>query len=565
MHRYGCCTAVQINHAGCTAVPARIGTIPESASVLRLPDGSFTEEMSKEEICRVVEQYGKAALRAKAAGFDAVEIHAGHGYLINQFLSATWNHRTDEFGGSTENRARFCRLVIDEVRKIVGPNYPILMRMSLEEFTATGNTLEESLDLLAYLRDGVDLIDASVGTKFAMDVPQLPDGWRTYVAKAVKERYDSPCAVMGNIREVKTAEELIKNGETDLIVIGRGLIADPEWVNKIERGQIECIRPCISCNIGCVKHRSMLNQPIRCTVNPSVASVEWHKVHTVTKHCNVVVVGGGVAGLEAACSAAETGCSVTLLEKEQALGGWLRRLAEVPEKFRMKRLLDYYMQRAEKLRNLVCLTGVTATPELITAFKPDLVVWCTGSVPTHPPITGLAECLAEDNSHTMDVFGWLQSLKRLSTVKGKEIVIAGGGPVALDVAEFFVENENHVTIVEMMPQIGGGQDVFSRQYFRDLLEKHNATILTSHRIESFTNKAVIASGEQGQRELPYDYAFCCLGLKSRPMDPAVLGKLTEKKIPLHIIGDSKQPRQMYEGIWEGRCTINILQSLGFYE
>ena len=242
MHRYGCCTSVQINHAGCTAIPARIGCTPVSASHISLADGSFTEELSVEEIYRLTKQYGRAAARAKNAGFDAVEIHAGHGYLLNQFLSATWNHRTDEFGGSVENRARFCRLVIDEVRKAVGENYPIMIRLSLEEFTETGNTLEESLAIMETLKDGVDIIDASVGIKYAMDVAQLPDGWRTYLARAVKERFGIPCAVMGNIRDPKMANELITQGETDLVVIGRGLIADPQWAMKAQTGRDVYIR-----------------------------------------------------------------------------------------------------------------------------------------------------------------------------------------------------------------------------------------------------------------------------------------------------------------------------------
>ena len=290
MHRYGCCTSVQINHAGCTAIPARIGCTPVSASNISLADGSFTEELSVEEIYRLTKQYGRAAARAKNAGFDAVEIHAGHGYLLNQFLSATWNHRTDEFGGSVENRARFCRLVIDEVRKAVGENYPIMIRLSLEEFTETGNTLEESLAIMETLKDGVDIIDASVGIKYAMDVAQLPDGWRTYLARAVKERFGIPCAVMGNIRDPKMANELITQGETDLVVIGRGLIADPQWAMKAQAGRDVYIRPCISCNTGCVAHRLDLNQPIRCTVNPSIDREEWHKIHQVKKRCNVASV-----------------------------------------------------------------------------------------------------------------------------------------------------------------------------------------------------------------------------------------------------------------------------------
>lgn len=564
MHRYGCCTAVQINHAGCTAIPGKIGAAPVSPSAILLADGSYSEEITVDEIIRLAKQFGNAAARAKMSGFDAVEIHAGHGYLINQFLSPTWNHRTDEFGGSIENRARFCRMVIDEVRKAVGADYPVLMRMSLEEFTSTGNTLEESLSLLDFLRDGIDILDASVGVKFAMDVPQLPDGWRTFVAKAVKERFGMLCAVMGNIRSPQMANDLIACGETDLIVIGRGLIADPAWANKAKCGKIETIRPCISCNIGCVKHRSMLNRPIRCTVNPSISNAEWHKYHSVKKRCNVVVVGGGVSGLEAACSAAEAGCSVTLLEEKQQLGGWLRMISAVPEKYRMKRLLAYYLQRAEKLKNLVCLTDVTATAELVHAFKPDLVVWAVGSEPARPPIPGLNACLADPNAKIMDVLGWLNSLDHLAGITGQEIILAGGGPVALDIAEFFAVNGNHVTIVDILPEIGRGLDNFSKRYFLELLEKHNATILLSHRIEEFTPSTMLVSGIDGQRKLHFDYAFCCLGLKPKAKPVEAEQYFARKNIPMITVGDGKQPRQMFEGISEGRGVIEALKSMDFF-
>ena len=564
MHRYGCCTSVQINHAGCTAIPARIGCAPVSASRIPLADGSFTEELTVEEIHRLAKQYGRAAARAKGAGFDAVEIHAGHGYLLNQFLSATWNHRTDEFGGSAENRARFCRLVIDEVRKAVGENYPIMIRLSLEEFTETGNTLEESLAILEILKEGVDLVDASVGVKYAMDVAQLPDGWRTYVARAVKERFGIPCAVMGNIRDPKMADELIARGETDLVVIGRGLIADPQWALKAQTGREGCIRPCISCNIGCVAHRLGLNQPIRCTVNPSIAKEEWHKSHQVKRRCNVVVVGGGVSGLEAACTAAESGCNVTLLEKEAELGGWLRKIAKVPRKFRMQRLLDYMLRRAEGLKNLTCLTGVIATPELIRAFKPDLVVWSIGSEPFHPPIPGLLEQLNDPDSRVTDVNGFLRDLDKEAEITGKRILLAGGGPVALDIAEFFAENGNQVTIVEMLPEIGRGQDNFSKQYIQEVFTKHKVVPLLSHCLEEVRDDSVLVSYGGEQKEITYDYAFSALGLRAKPVQTDVWRALEAAGIPCVSIGDGKQARQMYYGIAEGRDIVEILKAMEFY-
>lgn len=564
MHRYGCCTSVQINHGGCTAVPARIGTAPVSASRIPLADGSFTEELSADELRRLAVQYGRAAGRAKTAGFDAIEIHAGHGYLINQFLSPVWNHRSDEFGGSLENRARFCRLVIDEVRRAVGEQYPVMLRMSLEEFVPEGNCLEDSLQMLELLRDGVDLIDASVGVKYAMDAAQQEDGWRSFVAKAVKERFDIPCAVMGNIREPQMAEDILARGETDLIVIGRGLIADPQWPNKAQSGQEACIRPCISCNIGCVRHRLELNRPIRCTVNPSIAQEEWHKQNRVKRLCNVVVVGGGVSGLEAACTAAETGCRVTLLEKEAELGGWLRKISKVPRKFRMKRLLDYMLQRAQGLKNLVCLTGTEATADLVDALKPDLVVWSVGSRPLLPPIAGLREQLAAQDRNVFDVEDFLENLDWEAEISGKRIALAGGGAVALDIAEFFAEQNNQVSIVEQLPELGIGLDQFNRRYITDLLREKNAELFLSHRLEEVRDTSFLIARDGKTEALPFDYGFICLGLRPNGQQPELQRHLEEQNIPFVPIGDSKRARRMFEGIAEGRDVVETLKLCGFY-
>ena len=217
-HRQGALMGIQINHAGASAMSSRIGMQPVSAS--RFPSkagGESPRGLSKEEIASIAKDYGTAAKRAVNAGFDVVEIHAGHSYLISQFLSPTTNKRTDEFGGSVENRTRFCRMVIEEVRKQVGPFSPIMLRLSADEMVEGGNTLE--------------------------------DGWRSYMPRAVKERFGKPCISMGNIRDPEVAEKLLADGDADLIGMGRGLIADPEWVNKVATGH-ECdIRKCISWNI----------------------------------------------------------------------------------------------------------------------------------------------------------------------------------------------------------------------------------------------------------------------------------------------------------------------------
>ena len=290
MHKHGACVGIQINHAGASAVSARTGEQPVSASdIPSKAGGEIPRPLEKEEIYNIVKKYGEAAKRAQTAGFDCVEIHAGHSYLLSQFLSPTTNKRTDEFGGSPENRARFTKLVVEEVRKQVGPFFPIFVRISADEFVEGGNTLEDAIEYLQYFQEEVDVFDVSAGLnssiQFQIDANYLPDGWRSYMAKAVKEKYGKPCVTMGNIRDPKVAEEILERGDADIIGMGRGLIADPNWVNKVEFNREDELRKCISCNVGCAGHRIGLNLPIRCTVNPAVNANDEYYKRKVNKPC----------------------------------------------------------------------------------------------------------------------------------------------------------------------------------------------------------------------------------------------------------------------------------------
>lgn len=330
IHKHGTCIGIQINHAGASAQSARTNMQPVSASdIPSKADGEVPRPLTKNEILRIVKKYGEAAKRAQAAGFDCVEIHAGHSYLLSQFLSPTTNRRTDEFGGSAGNRARFARMVIEEVRSQVSPRFPIFVRISADEKAVGGNTLYDTLDYLKYLQEEVDVFDVSCGLnsslQYQIDANYLPDGWRSYMARAVREKYGKFCVTTGNIRDPRAAEEILERGDADLIGMGRGLIADPEWVNKVDFGNVNDIRKCISCNVGCAGNRIGLNRPIRCTVNPAVTQGDIYKKQKLSKPCNVVVIGGGTAGLEAACTAAEVGCTTFLIEKIPLWAAWRRR------------------------------------------------------------------------------------------------------------------------------------------------------------------------------------------------------------------------------------------------
>ena len=567
VHKHGACIAIQINHAGASAMSSRIGMQPVSASdVPSKEGGEIPRPLTKEEILHIVRKYAEAARRAQICGFDAVEIHAGHSYLISQFLSPIYNKRTDEFGGSAENRTRFARMILEAVRKQVGPHFPIFLRISADELMEGGNTLEDTLAYLEYLEKEVDVFDVSCGLngsiQYQIDANYLPDGWRSYMARAVKEKFGKPCIAVGNIRHPQIAEEILAKGDADFIGMGRGLIAEPEWVNKVEYGN-ECdLRSCISCNIGCAGHRIGLNQPIRCTVNPAVNSGEDYMKHKIKKPCNVVVIGGGTAGLEAACTAAEVGCTTFLIEKKAELGGLASVISKIPDKKRLGEFPQYLIRRAEKLHNLFVFCNTQATTELVKSLNPDIIVNATGSEPTLPPIRGLHELVDKEDSHVATVLKMIERIPEYPEhMEGRMVVIIGGGAVGLDVMEFFTERGARVSMVEMLPMIGNGLDPVSRCDIHAKLKKYQVEQMVNTMLQEVRNDRFIVKTPQDEiKELPFDYGFICLGMKaSTPVLKELEEIFSDTNVEIINIGDSKRARRIIEGTEEGRNILSVLE------
>ncbi|MBR5637622.1 MAG: FAD-dependent oxidoreductase [Pseudobutyrivibrio sp.] len=571
MHKHGACVGIQINHAGASAVSARTGMQPVSASdVPSKAGGEIPRPLEKEEIYEIVKKYGEAAKRAQTAGFDCVEIHAGHSYLLSQFLSPTTNKRTDEFGGSAENRARFAKLVIEEVRKQVGPFFPIFVRISADEFVEGGNTLEDTLDYLKYFQEEVDVFDVSAGLnssiQYQIDANYLPDGWRSYMAKAVKEKYGKPCVTMGNIRDPKVAEDILEKGDADIIGMGRGLIADPAWVNKVEYNREDELRKCISCNVGCAGHRIGLNIPIRCTVNPAVNANDEYYKRKINKPCNVVVVGGGTAGLEAACTAAEVGCTTFLLEKKHELGGLSVQISKIPDKKRLADFPTYMINRARKLKNLFIFTDNDTTVEQVKGFKPDIIVNATGSNPTLPPITGLMDLVDKDDSNVATVIKMIERINDYpEDMKGKKVAVVGGGAVGLDVMEFFTERGCEVTIIEMLPMIGNGLDPITKCDTAAKMKKYNVRQMTNTALQEVCNDKFIVKTPEGNIEnIDFDYGFVCLGMRANtPIINDLEEAFADTDVEIYNIGDSKRARRIIEGTEEGRDIIKVLEKHEF--
>jgi 2,4-dienoyl-CoA reductase-like NADH-dependent reductase (Old Yellow Enzyme family)/thioredoxin reductase len=571
VHKHGACISIQLNHAGASAMSSRTGEQPVSASNIPSKEGGeIPRPLEKDEIYMIVKKYGEAAKRAQIAGFDAVEIHAGHSYLLSQFLSPLTNKRTDEFGGSAENRARFTRLVIDEVRNQVGPFFPIFVRISADEFLDGGNTLDDCIDYLQYFGDNVDVYDVSAGLngsiQYQLDANYMPDGWRSYMARRVKEAYGKPVVTVGNIRDPQVAEDILARGDADLIGMGRGLIADPDWVNKVEFGHEDDIRKCISCNVGCAGHRIGLNQPIRCTVNPAVNSGADYYKHKVNKPCNVVVVGGGTAGLEAACTAAEVGCTTFLIEKSNQLGGLASIISNIPDKTRMKDFPKYLIHRASKLHNLFIFKNTEANVDLVKNLNPDIIVNATGSSPTLPPITGLHDLVDKEGTRVATV---LKMIERMDTypedMKGQKVAVVGGGAVGLDVMEYFTEKGADVTMIEMLPIIGNGLDPVTKCDTQTKMKKYNVKQMTKTALQEVHNDKFVVKNPEGEIEdVPFDYGFICLGMRaSTPVLKDLEEAYADTNVEVYNIGDSKRARRIIEGTTEGRNVIEVLKRHDF--
>ena len=569
IHDCGSKISILLNHAGSVANGKMTNIQPVSASdIPSRVGGDIPRALTTDEIYTIVDKFAEAAKRAVTAGFDAVEIQAGHGYLLNQFLSPTTNDRTDEFGGSKENRARFTTLVLKAVRETVGENIPIFLGISADELAEGGNTLDDTLEIVEYFKDYVDVFDVSAGLtcsiQYQYDADYLPDGWKSYMSKSIKEKTGKPCQTSGNIREPEVANRILEDGEADLIAIGRGLIADPEWVNKVQFGNTDDINRCISCNNGCTA--TLGDEPIRCSINPALISGSLYKDKKLKKPCNVVVVGGGTAGLEAACSAAEVGCTTFLLEKKDVLGGLATEISKIPAKHRLNDFPVYLQRRAAALDNLYIFKNVEATLEVIEKFNPHIIICATGSAPLLPPISGLHENIDKEGGKVESILSMIKHVPDYpEDMTGQKVVVIGGGAVGLDVVEFFAPRGAEVSIVEMMPAIGRDLDPVTKNDTKCMMEKYNVNQLTSTALQEVKEDCFVVKSPEGEvYELPFDHGFVCLGMRAQSKVYEEVSKAyKDTNVRVENIGDSVRARRIIDGTFEGRNIVFTLEQKGF--
>ncbi len=523
--------------------------------------------MTHDEIYHAVDKFGDAAERVRRAGFDCVEIHAGHSYLISQFLSPLFNKRTDEFGGSVENRARVLTLIVDKVRACVGPRFPVSLRISADDFLEGGNTLEDSLRILELCQEKVDIINVSAAQNdnlnFQIDQMSLEDGWKRYLSRAVRDKFHKPTVIAGNIRTPKVAEDIIASGDADLIAIGRGLIAEPEWVQKVQSGNERLMRKCISCNIGCADHRIARSRPLRCSINPDIIHGDAYKQQRVIRDTNVVVIGAGTAGMEAACTAAEVGCHTWLLEEKHSIGGLASEISLLPEKKRIADFPQFMKNRIASLDNLMLQVGKRATVASVSALRPNLIVNATGSVPLLPPIEGLRENIDVEGGNVFSITNMIHHLDQFADATGKRIAVVGAGAVGLDVIEYFSARGASAVLIEMQDAPGRDLDIITKNAMLTMLDEHHVEQHMRTQLVAVTPTHFTVKNADGAFNIPFDYGFVCLGMRA---NTAGLNEIEQwaraNNVKIMNIGDSLMARRIIDGVREGRNVLDTLEDMG---
>jgi 2,4-dienoyl-CoA reductase-like NADH-dependent reductase (Old Yellow Enzyme family)/thioredoxin reductase len=502
-----------------------------------------------EEIEKCVELCGDSALRVKKAGFDLIEIHAHEGYLIAQFMSPYFNKRTDKYGGSLENRCRFLMEIVAAMRKATGPDFPLVVKYSIDEFIPGGRDIKESQTIAKMLEEaGVSGLSCSIGV-YGSKVPPVPPyyiprGNLVYLTEAIKQVVKLPVMAVGRLDDPELAEEILRDGKGDFIGIGRGFIADPEWPLKVQNDRISEIRKCIACNDCRIAIHTP--HPIRCAVNP-VAGREskFETIRPAEVRKKVVIVGGGPAGMEAARVAALMGHQVLLFEAENELGGMLKWGSVPPHKEILGSIPEYYSGEFKRLGVKLRL-GVKATLELIIKENPDSVIVATGGVVLMPDIPGI------DKGMVMTALDVLSGKKKT----GENVVVAGGGAVGCEVANYLAQQNKKVAIVEMLDMVGLDMDSWIWVCLSAELAGKNVRILKSTKIEQITGEGVVLIDKNWNKTfLKADNVVLALGLK--PFDR--LAKELEGKVKkVSVIGDAKQPRRIQEAIYEGFLTADNL-------
>ncbi len=499
-----------------------------------------------EEIQDIVHAFGDSALRAKQAGFELVEIHGAHGYLLTNFFSPHTNHRTDLYGGSLENRMRIYVEIVRDVRKKVGPDFPVTIRLSGTDYEPDGFPIEDTIAMAKVLeREGIDAFHISGGDHHTMIHQVSPMAMsichNTWAAEAIKKAVCVPVIASGSITLPEYAEEIIASGKGDFVGLGRPLWADPEWPNKAAADHPEDIRPCIRCNEGCLERTFFNYKAITCAVNPVVSREGELKITPAPVKKKVAVVGGGTAGMEAARVLKLRGHDVTIYEEKPENGGLLHEAAAPEFKADIRPFMKYQMTALEKLG--VPVLREKADVAKLAAY--DVVICATGSLPIIPNIPGVEKPIAVD---------CLSAINGAKPV-GKKIVVIGGGLVGTETALDLAENGHSVTLVEMLPKIMKDVAVTDFLAYSERIAKTDMRILTETRLEEVLDNGARVSSKKGEEIIEADTVILALGLKA---EQGLYNELIAAGKEAYLVGDAVKAGKIFDAIHTAyRAAIRI--------
>ena len=542
MKSEGAVPGLQLHHGGRQTSARVIKRKPFAPSNLPCPAiRGEVEPLTIEGIQEIVYKFGEGARRAIEAGFELIELHGAHGYLINQFLSRFSNIREDEYGEDITGRTKFARDIIREIRKRVGDSYPISFKISAQEFVPNGLTVDESIEIIKQLMDsGIDVVQVSAGndaTPEWISQPMLMEkACLADSAARIKEALEIPVMSVGRINDPLTASAIIEEGKADLVCIGRGLLADPELPKKAKEGRLDDIRTCIACNT-CMESIYRKGR-IECLVNPTLGREKEMEIRLADTPKKVMVVGGGPGGLHVAWVAAKKGHYVTLYEKQPSLGGQLILGSITHYKKELHGLIDFEKRQTEKY-GVKCRLSFEVTPETIKEENPDVVILATGSVPIIPSVDGIDSPI-------------VRSLPQV--FEGKEAVIKktiviGGGATGCEVSLHLSENGNPVTIVEQLPKVGAQIESVTRRVILKKLKENQVQILTECRLSRVAKNGVFIIDKEG-KELFLEGERVVIAIGNRP-DNRIFDQIRSLGITIYQIGDCNEPRSAKAAIFEG--------------
>ena len=545
--RHGAVPSVELSHSGQYAGTYLVdknkkqGLSQYGPSNWIRPDGIPVKALTKEQITSIVKAYGETAALAKRVGFQMVMVHGGHGWLINQFLSPAFNHRTDEYGGNFENRMRFCREVLQSVRNAVGPGFPIEFRMSGSELFEGGYTLKDGVEIAKAVEDLVSLIHVSAGSYqfgFFTTHPSMfsNHGCNVYLAAEIKKHVKIPVATIGALNDPAQMEEIVASGKADVVEMTRALLADAELPNKVLAGKEDEIVHCLRC-FTCMAERPTTGTR-RCTVNPLIGrECEGMSVSAAPKAKKVLVVGGGVAGMKAAITAAERGHSVILCEKTDALGGILKSEQAIPFKYEMY-MLSLSLTKQMQTQGVDIRLNTPVTPELVAEIAPDAMILAVGSNPIVPSLPGMEG----DNVIVVNDY----YLKKDQV--GDTVAVMGGGLAGCECAVHLGMEGKAVHLVEMRDTLAPDCNIRHRPILMQQVEKYT-TAHTGLQGLQVTEDGLICRNAAGEEVLiPGKTVVCAVGQRA---NRAVVEQLRYSAPWVREIGDCARVSNITNAIYQG--------------